>query len=241
MFVNRPRNLLFISLLLSCVFLWTGCEGQKEHDDPDTVSTGQRGSAKIDWDKIKSTAANDPRKKIDFDEYYVKFSVRQLDQWQSVPRDSLPWAAGIKQSPQTGNVAHFFFADEPRYSLEAAHVRVDWVYARQPNCSTVDSLYMWLENMFVKSRGGKIAVPRHKIGTYSGKEAWVEGIYSPQYEASDTTTKAEKWMAFAYIQDRDYWVGWVFTAHDITMWERGFALFKDLVATYEEEEWQGPN
>ncbi len=239
MIFNWSKALQIPLLVWPVILVLSSCNpsGNKQDGNPD--DTNEKG---INWEKLRKNAESDPRKKIDFDEYYLKFSVRVMDQLKFVPRDSLHWAAGILQSPQTGNVAHFFFRDEERMTLEAPHVRVDWIYARMPNCSTSDSLFWWLESQFVGgARQGKIILERRKFGTYSGKPAWIEAVYVPEFRDTDTTIKSAKWMAWAYIQDDDYWVGWVFTAHSQPHWEKGIPVFEKLVGTYEEDKWYGPS
>ena len=46
----------------------------------DDASNDGPQSSPVDWAQIKSDAINDPREKQMFDEYYVKFSVRDVNE-----------------------------------------------------------------------------------------------------------------------------------------------------------------
>ncbi|MCB9233660.1 MAG: hypothetical protein H6581_18530 [Bacteroidia bacterium] len=177
---------------------------------------------------------NDKRARYYYDQYYVKFAVREIDGLNEVPLDSLPWRNGINNLPQNGQVAYWFLNDM-EVGLSSPHIRAEYIYRRNPWCSTSDSLFMWLQAQFVDSdRGGEITTPPEYLDTYSGKKAHYMDLRTPEYKENDSITRPRRYMAWSYLEQNDYFVGLVYTAFDSVRFNRGKVLFRELVSTYEE-------
>lgn len=218
--MNRKLLLLILPVLL------VACnESSSKKEEKNTVSSISGSEA----------AAKDTRPKIWFDETYVKFYLRETGGLTFVPIDSLPWANTIQRLPQNGPIAYFFM-DPEDVALSAPHARIEYVYRRQPWCSTSDSLYLWTQSVFMERRNGELTIPKSEIDTYSGKKAAFWTIRTPDFEDLESGQKySGKWMSWAYVPQDDYYVGFVFTSLDSASHETGVIQFRNLIRTYEEK------
>lgn len=195
------------------------------------VAACQSGGLSSDEQAAVKALESLPRK--DYQRGGVNFSLAEIDGMRQVDRDSVPWASYMPETEDNGQLGYYFFPGYAR-DLSAPQVRVEYMSKALPGCSTVDSLFTWLKSMYVgNERNGKV-VGEEPIGTLGGQEITLLQIEIPKYVVDDSTQYSEKYMAWAYADQGDRFVGFSYSAVTSDDYKQGFPLFKDLVRSYKD-------
>lgn len=180
-------------------------------------------------------SVEDTRPRLTFDDFYVKYSLRQIDGLYPIPLDSLPWAESVNNLPQNGQMCYFFL-DPTDIALSSAHIRGEYLASSLPWCSTRDSLFLWLKGIYINpERNGTLLFENEIVPTATPNlEAGLMAISVPSVQKNDSTLSNARWMTWAYIPAKGYWAGFVFTAFDQVRFEEGLERFRELLGTFEE-------
>lgn len=172
--------------------------------------------------------------RVDYAKGGVAFSLGQVEGLRPTHRDSVPWASYLAENDSNGQVAYYFF---PGYAVElgSPQIRIEYMHKGLKGCGSVDSLFSWLKGLFIEPRAGKVR-SEAPIGTLDGQEIMVLEIETPPYISPDSTQYAPKWMAWAYADHGDRFVGFSFTATDADGYKQGIEPFKDLVRSYRDNQ-----
>lgn len=161
----------------------------------------------------------------------VNFSVAEIEGMKQVSRDSVPWANYMPDTEENGQLGYYFFPGYAR-DLSAPQVRVEYMSKALPGCSTVDSLFTWLKSLYVGTeRNGKV-VSEEPLGTLGGEEIRLLQIEIPKFVMDDSTQYSEKYMAWAYADQGERFVGFSYSAVTPDDYKQGFPMFQDLVRSY---------
>ncbi|TAE53328.1 MAG: hypothetical protein EAZ89_07530, partial [Bacteroidetes bacterium] len=88
-----------------------------------------------------------------------------------------------------------------------------------PSCSTVDSVYMWMDQAHLGTSGGYVLRENFEVATASGKAALCK-----EYKTGNANNRTPKWIAYAYIEyNSGYIIGMALT----TTLESDFLLSKE--------------
>ena len=231
--ISDMQRLLVLSLLGAFFLFSAGC---KNAQNGTATGEEQEGSAtEVSATDVSATAAlKDKRPRLWFDETYVQFYLREVENLTFVPFDSLPWGGGIKKYPQSGEIAYFFL-DGEHPSLSVPHIRVEYVYRRQNWCRSMDSLFLWTKQTFMnEARQGILVNDIEEIPTYMGRNASIWTIHTPEVAAGESI-KPQRWMSWAYVPQNDYYIALVLTTFDQFQQDRGLVNFRNLIRTIEED------
>ena len=164
----------------------------------------------------------------------VSFSLAKIDDFKELAPDSVGWSSYMEQTDENGQLTYLFLKGHD-IQLGAPHVRVEYIAKSLPNCKTVEEMQTWLKGIFVTpERQGKL-VESPAVTTLDGQEVEVMEIYTPSVSMSDTVARAEKRMAWAYVEDGDRWVGFNFSSTDSAEYFRGLDLFRKVVRSFRNE------
>lgn len=164
----------------------------------------------------------------------VSFSLAKVDEFKELAPDSVGWSGFMQQTEENGQLTYLFLKGHD-IQLGSPHVRVEYIAKSLPNCNTVEEMQTWLKGIFVTpERQGKL-VESPSLTTLDGQEVEVLEIYTPSVSVSDTVARAEKRMAWAYVEDGDRWVAFNFSAIDSAEYFRGLDLFRKVVRSFKNE------
>ncbi|MFN8396523.1 MAG: hypothetical protein U0176_18000 [Bacteroidia bacterium] len=178
--------------------------------------------------KVKALE-NLPR--ADYNRGGVAFSLAEIEGIRRVEKDSVPWASYVQETDDNGQLGYYFFPGYDR-DLSAPQVRLEYMARSLKGCSTVDSLFTWLKGLFVNDQRHGVVKSEAPVGTLDGQEIKILEIETPKFTMNDTVTYAEKFMAWAYAEHGDRFVGFNYTAVNKDDYNQGLPLFKDLVRSY---------
>jgi len=159
--------------------------------------------------------------------FYI--SLREIPEWVELSAEQLPWGQAFLRvdSTRQGFITSYF-RDTINLSLRSSQVRIEYFSRKLPNCSTNDSVTMYIAKiMGRKYNGMEIKRDTAAFETSDGKNVgWVEAV----------SRMNQMWMAWAYIPRTDgYYVALNLTCYN----ENDFKLmrdkFKDLALSYREK------
>lgn len=130
----------------------------------------------------------------------------------------VPWV-----DPSAYNENNGIFATYVRngreLSLNNPYIQVQYIHKQLKNCSTVDSIYLWMDNFALANRSARVVERRHSVETQAGQTAVCKAYYTGP--ADQPPGPAPKYIAYAYVDYNDeYWLGFGLT----TMNEDDFKL-----------------
>ena len=188
-------------------------------------------SGGISADERERVAALENLPRMDYQSGGVAFSLGQIEGMKQVHKDSVPWAQYIMESEDNGQLGYYFFPGYAR-ELAAPQVRLEYMSKSLKGCSSVDSLFIWLKGLYIKTdRKGTIA-NEELLGTLGGDEIKVLEIETPKYVVDDSVSYSEKYMAWAYADLGPQFVGFSYSAVTKDDYKQGLPLFKDLVRSF---------
>ncbi|MEZ4829475.1 MAG: hypothetical protein R3C61_24795 [Bacteroidia bacterium] len=113
-------------------------------------------------------------------------------------------------------------------SLSNPYIQVQYINKRLPNCSSVDSVYIWLTDLFVSNYKGDVIRKKHTVETLSRLPATCAEFRTP-----DTDRVKGKYMAYAYVDyDKDYIIGMALTTTEKSDFDINLPLFYNIVESF---------
>lgn len=162
-----------------------------------------------------------------FEAYTMRFQLSYEEPLLPMINSMVPWV-----NPETFTEENGLFITYIRngreISLSNPYIQVQYISKHMPNCSSVDSVYIWLNNLFLKEYKGTVVRQKHTIETLSRLSAMCEEFRTP-----DTERVKGKYMAYAYIDyDKDYLVGLALTTTEKSDFEINLPLFYNIVKSF---------
>lgn len=165
----------------------------------------------------------------------VSFSLANVAGIYPVHRDSVGWATYMVETDGNGQVIYYFM-DEEKVEMSAAQIRVEYIAKSLPNCSTEDSLFNWLKQIFLApDRQGQVISDGSTVRTMDGQDIELLEIHTPETQIGDSLVRSSKTMAWAYVDHDTRFVAFNFSANDQDKYDRGMKHFRDLVRSYKDE------
>jgi len=179
-----------------------------------------------------SDIASLPR--ISLSEAGTSFSLADIDGLKFVNADSVPWAGYMQETPENGQIAYFFVKGHD-IQLASPHVRLEYISKSLPNCESEEALIEWIKSYFVTpERKGKV-IGEGEIQTLDAKTVKITEIAVPNQQVDDSLTRSRKYMAWAYVEDGNQFVGFNFTSVDSASYGQEFGKFQQLVRSFKAE------
>ncbi len=173
--------------------------------DKDTSSVGKE---KVDYTSGTTVGYNLNKK---------TFTLTHPAEVYPMPRDSASWA--VKMEPNNANfgILMWYFATGKDRMLTNPYIQVSYVSKHATGSSTIDSLYIWLDNLILKTPESKVLRNRFSIPVPSGKmlECKEYSWGKRSMDANNQTILDSKYVAYAYMDfDEDYWIGYALTTKE---------------------------
>ncbi len=165
--------------------------------------------------------------------YSMKFRLTHAKPMMPATNNHIPWINPELYSEDNG-VFLSYIHNGKELGLRSPHYRIEYINKRLPYCSSIDSIYIWLDGVFLgKTAGTKVLDTPGKINTGSGKTAITKAYHIPRH----TGARGEidpKYTAYAYLDyDKDYYVAFNFSAISEPEYEELVENFWELVKSFE--------
>lgn len=187
------------------------------------------GGISADESERVAVLANLPR--MEYNHGGVAFSLAEIEGLKQVNKDSVPWASYMQESEDNGQMGYYFFPGFSR-DLSSPQIRVEYMAKSLKGCSTEDSLFGWLKGLYLGPERKGVLASEAPVGTLDGDPVTILEITIPKYVVNDSSEYSPKWMAWAYAENGDRFVGFSYTTVSADDYKQGLPLFKDLVRSY---------
>jgi hypothetical protein len=166
-----------------------------------------------------------------FEAFHMRFQLAYDQQLFPMTNDVTPWLKAEVYSEQTGVFVTYVLNGRGSLSLMNPYMQVQYISRLLPYCSTVDSLFIWQDDLNVTRKGGSVLSETFTRPTESGKEA-VFREYSIPYR--DVEKVSGKFVSLAYVPyDEDYFIGFAFTCMEEMDFAANKQLFYKLVESFQ--------
>ena len=211
------------------------------------TSTTQESSAQTttsgDLDQVKSNVAKGfigdstafpfvyqgPGTSLIFEAFTMRFTLEHQPPLIPLTNAEVPW---LKPDPYNDNNGYYitYVRNGRQLSMQNPYIQVQYINKVLPYCSTIDSVYMWMDQTMIQNAGGEITAKLYEIPTRSQRPAFCK-----EYRTStDAQRHSGKYLAYAYIDYNDqYIIGFNYTAMSPTDYEMGHQDFYSIVKSFD--------
>lgn len=163
--------------------------------------------------------------------YSMSFTLETQMALSAMMNQNVQWV-----KPDANNEKNGVFATYVRngreLSLENPYIQVQYISKTLPYCSTLDSVFLWMDQNFLKNPAAEILQKRTPIQTASGKTAFYKSYTTG---SNPNPAYRQKWISNGYIDyDDDYFIAFGLTTMDEGDFELTKPIFDDLVESFQE-------
>ncbi|MEL7342329.1 MAG: hypothetical protein AAGM67_17735, partial [Bacteroidota bacterium] len=127
--------------------------------------------------------------------YTMSFTLETQMALAAMMNQNVPWV-----KPEANNEKNGVFATYIRngreLSLDNPYIQVQYISKGLPYCSTLDSVFLWMDQNFLQNPQAEIMQKRTSIQTASGKTAFYKAYTTG---SNPNPAYRQKWIANAYI------------------------------------------
>lgn len=165
-----------------------------------------------------------------FEAYTMRFQLQYSEQWYPMTNLQTPWLKPENYNESAGNFITYVRNGQD-LSLTSPYTAVQYIRRNMPYTSTVDSIYMWLDDTHINRKFGSVFTEKKTIVTASKVEAVCKEYTNP---GVDDTKVPSKYIAYAYLPyDDDYFIALALTCSEKNDFEINQPLFYELVASFQ--------
>ncbi len=198
--------------------------GEEENRIRDNVSRGLLGDS-----TMFPFVYQGEGKSLIFQAYTMSFTLTPEPGLVAMLNHVVPWV-----KPEANNDFNGIFATYVRngrpLSLEEPYIQVQYISKKLPYCSTIDSIYQWLDSRFLVNRDAEV------IQAYSSMdipEGLPTKVKSYQTGTSQQMAVKTKWVANAYVDyNKEFWVAFGLTTLNEDDYTLTMPLFDKLVKSF---------
>ncbi len=159
--------------------------------------------------------------------YKLRFQLTYQTPLVGMTNDQVPWINVDNYSELNGNFITYV-RNGRTLSLENPYIQVQYIGKKVPSFSSIDSAYIWVDDLFMNRLEGEALTERYELETQSGAKAICK-----DYKYPDRNGRKGKHLAYAYIDMGDeYLLGIVLTTVIGSDFLPNKPLFQDLVKSY---------
>lgn len=165
--------------------------------------------------------------------YTMKFRLTHEKPMMPATNNNVPWLDAERYSEDNG-IFLSYIHNSKELSLRSPNYRVEYINKRLPFCSSIDSIYIWLDGVFLDNvTGAKTMDSPGEIKTRSGATAITKAYYIPKHTGNRGEVD-QKYTAYAYLDYDDYYyVAFNLSAISEPEFEQLEENFFKLVASFE--------
>ncbi|MEL7530326.1 MAG: hypothetical protein AAFN10_03420 [Bacteroidota bacterium] len=236
-------------LICASVIAFSACKSSSEQSSAATDATQATGSVELG---IPEGTSEETRKAIAeglmgdpnmfpyvyagpnytnwFEAYTMRFQLQYTEQWYPMTNLQTPW---LKPDNYNENVGNFitYVRNGRDLSLTNPYTAVQYIRRTMPYTSTMDSIYMWLDDTHLNRKSGAVLTDQQSIMTASKVEAISKEYTNP---GAEDDLDPGKYIAYAYLPYNDeYFLGFALTCAEKSDFEMNKPLFYQLVASFQ--------
>lgn len=168
-----------------------------------------------------------PGRSLIFDAYTLRFALTHPSDLVPLLNNQVPWV-----NPERYNENNGLFATYVRNGrelrMENPYIQVQYINRSLPYCSTLDSIYLWLDQNFLANPEAQVLRDNQEIPINLGGKALTK-----EYKTANPAARVVKYLAYAYIPyDETYFVGLALTTTDQSDFENTRKPFYQLVESF---------
>lgn len=155
-----------------------------------------------------------------------------------MPKDSAQWGVKMENNEITGTLMWYFAVGKERL-LTNPYIQVSYV-KKTVGASSIDSLYIWLDNTILKSPESKVLRQRFSVPLSNGKileckeYAWGKRTMT-QGQDSKNSSIDSKYVAYIYMDyDSKYWLGYALTTKEKDKFDNYLPSFYYIAKSFEQ-------
>lgn len=165
-----------------------------------------------------------------FEAYEMRFQLTFDEQWYPMTNLQTPWLKPDAYNESTGNFITYLRRGR-ELTLTNPYTAVQYIRRNMPYTSTIDSIYLWLDDTQLTRKGGTILQDAFTLETASKVQALCKEYSIP---ASNDTTNNNKYIAYAYLPyNEQYFLGFALTCKEESDFETNQPIFYDLVKSFQ--------
>ncbi|GAB4406918.1 MAG: hypothetical protein OHK0039_09010 [Bacteroidia bacterium] len=163
-----------------------------------------------------------------FSAYSMRFALTYDEPLSPRLNNQIPWVNPENYNPNNG-----FFINYVRNGrelrLEHPYIQVQYLSKRLPSVSSIDSVYIWLDGVFLANPEAEQLRARFEVPTHSGSPV----AQCKEYKSANPAARQTKYLAYAYIDYNDeYLIGMALTTTNPEDFSQNKPLFYDLVRSF---------
>ena len=164
--------------------------------------------------------------------YSMSFTLSSQPALIAMMNSLVPWV-----KPEANNVNNGIYATYVRngrdMALNEPYIQVQYINKDLPYCSTLDSIFLWMDNTFLANKDATVLQKRTSLQTASGLPAFVKA-YSTGVN-KDNPAIPSKWVTNGYIDyDEQYYVAFGLSTTSKDDYDLTRPLFDDLVKSFQQ-------
>ncbi|MEM6349021.1 MAG: hypothetical protein AAF927_34360 [Bacteroidota bacterium] len=165
-----------------------------------------------------------------FEAYSMRFQLQYTEQWYPMTNLETPWLKPDNYSEKAGNFITYV-RNGRDLTLTNPYTAVQYIRRTMPYTSTMDSIFLWLDDTHLNRKAGTVITEQKTIMTASKVEAVVKEYTNPGVEDIE---KPSKYIAYAYLPyNEEYFLGFAMTCGEKSDFDMNKPLFYDLVASFQ--------
>lgn len=142
-----------------------------------------------------------------------------------LPNTRVPWINPELYNENNGNFITYVRQGR-EIGMSSPHIMVQYLNKGLPYCSSVDSVFMWLDQTFLADPTSEVITEATAIETFSGKKAYCKEYYIGKGDGR----RLPKWVSYAYVDfNQEYLIGMALTTTVKTDFPINRPLFYKLV------------
>lgn len=162
-----------------------------------------------------------------FEAYSMRFILRYDFPLTSLTNEKVSWVNSDNYNANNG-----FFVTYVRngrqLNLNNPYIQVQYINKSLAFCGTVDSVYQWLDDQFLKFEDAQVLKDNHPVKTFGGDVAVMKN-----YRSTAQNGRKPKHLSYAYIDyNEEYIVGFGLTTMNQNDYETTLPLFDKLVKSF---------
>lgn len=163
--------------------------------------------------------------------YSMSFTLETQLALAAMMNQNVPWVKPDANNEKNGVFATYI-RNGRELSLDNPYIQVQYINKSLPYCSTLDSVFLWMDQNFLKNPQAQILQKRTPIRTASGKNAFYKSYTTG---SNPNPGYRQKWISNGYIDyDEDYFIAFGLTTMNEGDFDLTRPIFDDLIESFRE-------
>jgi hypothetical protein len=165
---------------------------------------------------------------LQFQAYEMRFQLAHQAPLMPKLNHQIPWVKPDDYNPNNG-IFITYVRDGYPVNLSAPYVQAQYMARSLPGCSTIDSVFLLWDRMYLSEPDAQALRPAFNLSTDAG----VSAVCKEYRSGTQGGKRTPKWIAYAYIEySPAYLVGFALSTTDPEDFRLNQELFYSLIRSY---------